>query len=221
MIYLVADVETTGFKPWWHDVISCGLVIKNSEHETLATFYDTCKPWIPANYNPDSSIAHGFTLHEMMQFQPPELLAKKILHFIAPFRTEGAYMPWVAHHNQMSFDFLFLQNLFVKSALQFSFYKCFNLSHAESTIQMGKAAGYDENNLKSWAMRLGKTFNHHNALDDALMCAEVYKFLTVKKGANLEFKSEPKQKAKFHKQRAGKADSSNNSAEHSGEFTLI
>jgi DNA polymerase III epsilon subunit-like protein len=70
--------------------------------------------------------------------------------------------------------------------------------------------GYENNGLGEWAKRLKKDFLHHNALDDAKMCADIFKHLI-----NLEketghvttiSESKPKQTRKLHSKRTNKTE---------------
>ena len=215
---IVCDVETSGFKHFWHDIISVGLVALNDDLSPSHTFYGTCKPWQPKNVNPESCEVHGFSIPEMMTFQEPEQLALKILHFLAPLRTPDKYFHFVSH-SQGLFDFNFMQSFFIKTGLQFSFYKVFNTEHTEFTVKMGKSVGYEESNLKAWAKRLNLSFNHHNALDDALLCASVYKFLKEQKDDVLKSNSE--QKPRVHRKRTNKIELSNGFVATSSQLSIV
>jgi DNA polymerase III epsilon subunit-like protein len=185
MIKIVCDIESTGFKHWWHDLISIGLVALDETNNVTGTFYGTCRPWWGEieHFNPDSTKAHGFTFSDSMTFQEPRKLAISVLNFLAPFRTPGQYSTFI-NHSLSDFDFFFVQSFFYKCELQFSFYKMFNHSKCVDTIRLARDAGHQGNSLSQWASRLNQSFNHHNALDDALMCARVYKFL--KESQNVE-----------------------------------
>lgn len=196
MLRVAADVETTGFKTWWNDVITIGLVVyEGDSNEPAATFYDTCRPWISANFNADSKIAHGFSLEDTLQWQDPRDLCIKILHFLKAFKPSIGYIPFIYHANN-NFDFMFIQNLFVKAELQFSWYKVFNEYNTISTLTMARDMGYQGNDLKMWASRLGRDFQHHNALEDALMCGAIFNFLRSENGQI--FKGINKQSTGFH-----------------------
>ena len=81
------------------------------------------------------------------------------------------------HHSQNNFDFLFFHNMFLKNELQFSFYKMFHRDHVFSTIDIGRELMYEKNNLKAWCERINHDIGqHHNALDDAIACAKIFKF---------------------------------------------
>lgn len=219
MIRVAVDVETSGFKTWWHDVITIGLAVYENESQApIATFYDKCRPWMPANFNPESKIAHGFDLEDTLRWQEPRSMSVGILHFLKEFKPRIGYIPFL-YHAQNNFDFFFVQNLFIKSELQFSFYKIFNEQHTISTLIEARYAGYQGNDLKSWAARLNMTFNHHNALDDALMCGAIYNYLRSSNGTL--FKSEDKQDREFYRGRTGKVRASKSGAGKNNKLSDI
>lgn len=188
MIKVAVDVETSGFKPFWHDVISIGLAVyENDEDTPLATFYDKCRPWTPKTWNADSTKAHGFLLEDTLQWQDCRSLCVKALHFLKGFYRPGSYLPFV-YHAESNFDYLHTQSLFIKADLHFSFYKVFNEQHTRSTLLKARELGYSGNKLSLWANRLNREFVHHNALDDALMCGAVDNYL-IKNGGQDALKS--------------------------------
>lgn len=197
MIKVAGDVETTGFKPFWHDVISIGLAAYEPGVDApLATFYGTCRPWTPSTFDPESTNAHGFTLDDVMRFQDPRSLCIQILHFLKEFYRPGSYLPFI-YHAQANFDLLHIIALFVKCELQFSLYKVFSETCTRSTLLEARSLGYKGNDLKSWASRLNREFVHHNALDDALMCGAVDNYL-IKHGGPNALESITQQKPELH-----------------------
>lgn len=188
MIKVAVDVETSGFKPYWHDVITIGMCVYEVQEvfNPIATFYGTCRPYSPANWNVDSEKAHKITLHEAMAHQDDcRSLCVKTLHFLKEFYRPGHYVPFVQHAPFTdNFDYLHTQALFIKAELQFSFYKFFSERITQNTMRMAHEAGYRENSLKHWAPRLNREFVHHNALDDALMAAAIDCYLSTNGGQN-------------------------------------
>lgn len=173
MIKVAVDVETSGFKPFWHDVITIGIVVYDDEVDEftpIATFYGKARPWTPSTWDEGSTEAHKFLLEDTLGWPDVRILCIQILHFLKPFFRPGQYLPFV-YHAQSNFDFLHMQALFLKGDLQFSFYKAFSETHTHSTLIEARQQGYEGNALSKWSNRLGREFVHHNALDDALMCA--------------------------------------------------
>lgn len=172
MIKVAVDVETSGFKPFWHDVITIGIVVYDDEADEftpIATFYGKARPWTPSTWDEGSTEAHKFLLEDTLGWPDVRTLCVQILHFLKPFFS-GKYLLFV-YHAERNFDFLHMQSLFLKGDLQFSFYKAFSETHTHSTLLEARSQGYSGNKLSLWANRLNREFVHHNALDDALMCA--------------------------------------------------
>lgn len=186
MIKVAVDVETSGFKPFWHDVITVGLVVYEVKKEftPIATFYGKARPWTPSTFDPESSVAHGFSLEDTLAWPDVRSLCIQILHFLKGIYRPGQYIPFV-YHAERNFDFRHLLALFIKAELQFSFYKVFSEYHTHSTLTEARAQGYTGNKLSLWANRLGIEFNHHNALDDALMCAALDCYLSFNDHNNI------------------------------------
>jgi DNA polymerase III epsilon subunit-like protein len=205
MIKLAIDVETTGFKPFWHDVITIGIaVFEDNEDTPIATFYDGCRPFNPANFDEGSIVAHGFTLKETLEWQSVRQLALKVLHFLKEFYRPNQYFPFL-YHAQNNFDYMHTQSLFINAELQFSFYKAFKESETRSTLLEARKLGYVGNKLDQWANRLNRQFVHHNALDDAIMCGMVDNYL-IKHGGQDALESITQQTPIIHSERILEAD---------------
>lgn len=179
MIYVVNDVETGGRHKWWHDVVSCGLVIIDQDFNIIDTFYEKCCPWYPKNFDDETVAIHGMSLDHLKRQQSSRELCIKVLHFLNQYRNKERieYLPFVFHALN-NFDYNFMENMFLKNDLQFSWYKLFNRCNAHSTIMMAREQGYEKNGLAEWAPRIGvRNEQHHNALNDAIICAKIFKHL--------------------------------------------
>jgi DNA polymerase III epsilon subunit-like protein len=80
------------------------------------------------------------------------------------------------YHAIKGFDYLFLDWFFRKENLEYSLYKIFTFPTSHSTVLLARSLGYEGNKLDQWAQRLSETFEHHNALDDAMMCAKLLQY---------------------------------------------
>jgi DNA polymerase III epsilon subunit-like protein len=185
-MFIINDVETSGRHSWYHDVVSCGLVVLDSNLNIIDKFYEECCPWYPKNFDHETVEFHKFTLSHLKTQQSSLSMSLNILRFLNKYRDQNqiTYRPFI-YHALNRFDFRFMDNLFLKNGLEFYFRQIFHGQHSFSTIRMARQVGYDQNSLDEWGLRLGDRFTHHNALDDAIMASKVFKYL-IEKGAYLE-----------------------------------
>lgn len=175
------DVETTGFDPIRNDVISCCIIVLDCEFNRVGEFYETARPEFNKFYSEDAEKIHGFTRDILKGFQHPRGFCINLLKFLNDFRAPGKWHPFIYHalekRNSWKFDYHFMEWMFRKQNLQWSWFKMFDDRFTQSTITMARNMGYSNNRLNDWADRLGFDLNHHDAKSDTECCAEVYKFL--------------------------------------------
>jgi DNA polymerase III epsilon subunit-like protein len=180
MKYLFSlDLETTGFCPIRNDVISIGLIVLDSQLKEIESIYLKVRPdhyaWMS-----DDNVAthvHGFKLSEMLFFEERRSVIVKLMNFLKPFKHEINLPRPLFYHATNAFDYLFLEWFFRKENLQYSFWKIFNHQSSHSTVLLTRSLGFEGNKLNQWADRLSVSFNHHNALDDARMCAKILQYI--------------------------------------------
>lgn len=176
--YLFVDIESTGFDPIRNDVTSLGAIITDSSLSEMGSFYTTVKPDMNKFISDDALKVSGFSLANLMIHTEQRDACILFMKFLKPYLE---YFPLtMVSHTVNNFDWRFVDWLFRKQELNFSLYKALRHDYQESTIKLGRDAGHSTNKLNEWAERLGLTFNHHNALDDARMCLEIYRHLKVK-----------------------------------------
>lgn len=169
------DVETTGFDPIRNDVISLGAVITDGSLSVVDEFYTTIKPNINKFISDDALAVSGFTRDQLIEHKPQRDACIDFMWFLKPFLSEEP-QSMVSHTNN-GFDWRFVDWLFRKQDLNYNLYKILRHDYQESTIKIARDLGHSNNKLNDWAKKLNLNFNHHNALDDARMCMEVYKWL--------------------------------------------
>jgi DNA polymerase III epsilon subunit-like protein len=186
MFYIVNDVETSGRHRWWHDVVSCGLVVLDHNLNIIDKFYEECCPWYVKNFDHETVDIHGLSLNYLMRQQSSYQMCINILHFLDRYREKDriVYRPFI-YHALNRFDFNFMDNLFLKNGLEFSIRKMFHRHHSFSTIRMARQLGYENNDLKSWASRIGEHLDHHNALSDTILTAKIFRHFMLK-GVSLD-----------------------------------
>lgn len=175
--YLIfADVESTGFCPMKNDVTSIGAVITDRSHNLLREFYTTVRPDINKFTSDDALKVSGFSREQLMEHKPRREALIAFSYFLKPYLE--IFPQTLISHTVNSFDYRFIDWCFRKEGFHFSLYRIIRYDFQESTIKMGRDAGFSTNKLSEWAERLSLTFQHHNALDDAKMCLNVHKYLS-------------------------------------------
>lgn len=169
------DIESTGFDPIRNDVTSLGAIVSDGHLNIVNEFYTTARPDINKFTSDDALKISGFTREELLNHTPQRDACIDFMYFLKPFLSE---LPQnMVSHTSNNFDWRFIDWMFRKQELNWNIYKILRHDYQESTIKIARAQGHSNNKLNEWALRLNKTFNHHNALDDARMCMEVYKWL--------------------------------------------
>jgi DNA polymerase III epsilon subunit-like protein len=174
----VIDIESTGFCPIRNDIISIGLVVLDDKLQVIDTFYEKAKPDVYKWMTEDTvaTHVHGFTLSEMLFFPDRMVTIKKLMIFLVKYLCSSHTPRPLFYHAIKGFDYLFLDWFFRKENLEYSLYKIFTFPTSHSTVLLARSLGYEANKLDQWASRLGESFNHHNALDDAMMCAKLLQY---------------------------------------------
>lgn len=176
--YFFIDIESTGFDPIRNDVTSLGAIVTDSSLNELNAFYTTVKPDMNKFVSDEALSVSGFTRANLMIHTPQRDACIAFMKFLKPYVE--LFPQIMVTHSLNNFDWRFVDWLFRKQELNYSLYKILRYDYQESTIKMGRDAGYQTNKLNEWADRLNMTFNHHNALDDARMCLEIYRHLKGK-----------------------------------------
>lgn len=171
----IADVETSGFCPIRNDVVSIGLIVVDSQLKEVDHIYLKVRPEINKYTRADdvATHVHGFTLNEMAFFPERRESIVKLMNFLKPFKNEINTPRPFFYHATNAFDYLFLEWFFRKEDLQYSLWKIIDHRSSHSTVLLARSLGYEKNKLDQWALRMGEVFNHHNALEDAKMCAKI------------------------------------------------
>ena len=174
---IYCDIESTGFDPIRNDLVSIALIVANREMVKVGEFYETAKPDFNKFYSEEAEEIHGFGMAQLMSFQNPRVLCLNLLKFLKPYKDQFNFPQLFVSHSLRSFDYKFMQWLFMKQDLQNSLWKVLRPDFQRSTILEGRAAGYSDNKLNVWADRLGIELDHHDAASDTNCCYEVDKFL--------------------------------------------
>lgn len=175
----VIDIESTGFCPIRNDIISIGVVVLNDKLSVIDSFYDKARPDTYKWMNEDNvaTHVHGFKLSEMMFFPERFTTIKRLMNFLVKYLCPSHTPRPLFYHATKGFDYLFVEWFFRKENLEYSLYKIFTHPTSYSTVLLARSLGYEGNKLDQWASRLSESFHHHNALDDANMCAKILQYI--------------------------------------------
>lgn len=175
----VVDCETTGLCPIRNDLISIGIVVLDDKLKEIDSFYAKAKPDLYKWMN-EGSVAthvHGFALSEMLFFPERIVMIKSMMNFLVKYLDPSHTPRPLFYHALHGFDYLFIDWIFRKENLEYSLYKIFTFPTSHSTVLLARSLGYEGNKLDQWASRLSENFHHHNALDDANMCAKILQYI--------------------------------------------
>lgn len=173
---IFVDVETTGFDTIRNDVTSIGAVVTDGSFNTLEEFYTTVRPELNQFTSDKALEVSMFTRETLMQHKPQREACIDFMYFLKPYLS--TFPQTMISHTVNNFDWRFIDGLFRKQDLNFNLYKILRHDYQESTIKLARSLGHTENKLSDWAIKLELDFNHHNALDDARVCMEIYKWLS-------------------------------------------
>ena len=178
--YFICDLETTGFDPIRNDVIEICIIVTDSNRVPINEFYSKVKPPIINNitWSESAEKVHGISV-ESLEHEPSRRdVCIKLLNFLKPYKDPDNFpQPFVFHANGF-FDFNFLEWMYRKETLEYSFWKMFSVNKAVSTIKLARAeTAHNSHGLAVWAERLGFDLKHHSAQSDTLCCLKIYDYL--------------------------------------------
>jgi DNA polymerase III epsilon subunit-like protein len=181
MHYFIADIESSGFCPIRNDVISLGLIVADQSLNKVDEIYLKFRPDIYKGVSGENvaSHVHGFLLSEMVLFPDRRDSLIDLLMFLKKYKDKDNHPQPFLFHALKGFDYFFLEWCFRKENAEYSFYKVFDMKKIYSSIELARSLNYQGNKLSEWASRLNLKFNHHNALSDADMCLNVFKFILI------------------------------------------
>ncbi len=182
---IFCDVETTGLNYSGgylsHCPIVLAFIITSDNLEKIDSFVINSRHLSREKWSYESQDIHGISEHEALGFQSPLDSCKYLLERLDFNSVTCNNSLWVEHSlkqgDRMGFDLQFTLGMFVKQDMQFDFYKYININNSESTVMLGKKAGYKKNSLDLWSERISIKLNHHNAESDVNLCYETYKYL--------------------------------------------
>lgn len=180
MIYCSVDVETTGLKIGSAEVLTLGAVVFNSFYEVLFEKEYRFRPVAKEQWSVGAEKVHGISWKESQSFPTKKESLNQIcsdlenkMNFVCHARpNESVYK---------IFDYGHIFNLFLYEDKQNNFYNMFPEDSVHTTILPSKKEakelwGVENQKLGTWGDKLGIEFDHHNAIADARMGMEVFKY---------------------------------------------
>lgn len=174
VIAVANDNETTHFDRIGGDLLSAGFV-EILEDLTLgrkAVFYS--RPRSTKYFTEKAQEIHGISYWKAQTFPEPREMCISVLHWLAPL-IELFPLPLVYHANGF-FDWYWLESHFEKEDLKSSFLKAFPKSMSVSTLKMAREnlVHLDNHKLPTLAEYYGLELEHHEAMSDTIVCAQLY-----------------------------------------------
>ncbi len=174
VIAVACDVETTSFDKIGGDILSCALV-EVLEDYTLgreALFHS--RPRSSKYFSSGAQEIHGISYWKAQEFPEPKETSIDILNWLAPLQS--IFPLQMIYHANGGFDFKWLESHFRKDDLQGSFYKAFDENRLISTLKLSRQnlKNLPNHKLSTVAKHYNLNLNHHEALSDTRVCAQIY-----------------------------------------------
>jgi DNA polymerase III epsilon subunit-like protein len=181
------DVETTGRRPGYHEIIQIAVVPLDSDlrpNPLLRPFYYEIKPEYPKRQEKGASYVHGLDINHLVLHAPEagrvqDMLIEWVERLELPI---GKCLVPLAHN--WAFESAFLKAWLGVDLTSGLFHGCARdamllaLSINDKAAFMGEACPFSSVNLKSLCVKFGITLDKaHDALCDSIAEAEVYRNL--------------------------------------------
>lgn len=171
---IYVDVETTALSAQKGDVIVSSLIVADLDRNELAarTFY--IKPMNPQAWDPGAEKIHKIPIEKALAHTDTPM---DILYFLKPYYVPDKYAEFISH-SLNGFDFNFMEWLYRKNQLEYSFWKMFHGEHTSSTILKAREKLQLPNfKLNTICEHFSISLDHHNAESDVRACYEIDKRL--------------------------------------------
>jgi len=199
VIALSIDDEFTSFDMIGGDLITFGAVEIYSDYTLGREFYGECKATNAKYFTEKAEEIHGISYFKAMTFPEPKETMIRFLQWLHPLMDQ--FQLPIAYHGSWDFDKKWIENTMKDHMLLGSFHKAF-YSNKDNDINVLKLArknlkhlpepdpSHDKNGKKiahyglaNIAKFYGLKLEHHNALSDAKVTAQIY--CKIMKGENV------------------------------------
>ena len=171
VIAIAADVETTGFDVLGSDLIVCAMV-EILEGYTIgrgAVWYH--RPQSTKYFTRESQAIHGISYWKAQEFPYPAVSCRETLDWIGDLSD----LPLVSH-SLGGFDHRWIDGHFSKHEMGIKLRRIFPKDKVISTVKLSRdnLAHIPNHKLDTVAKYYDIPLNHHEALSDAMACAQIY-----------------------------------------------
>ncbi len=184
MIHVV-DLETTGLDQWRNEILTCAVVTLDNDLKEVSRNEFKRKPEYPEQWSLDAEAVHGITWDESLAFPNSKNFRQDLKEYLQSFGSKALFvchaLPMYGGLDLIDYQFIFSE--FNKVEDHWWLYKVFPTGNVLSTISRSKKGlPVKDQKLSTWAEYLGFELNHHEAMSDALACAEVFKYRSSRDG---------------------------------------
>lgn len=180
---IAIDIETTGFSKDKNDLIVLAAVEVLSDLTIGKRFSAYLRPEKKECWTRGAEGIHGISLTEALGFDRRRDGILNFMNWLKPHVNEFPLS--FIYHGKNRWDFNFLKATFLKELLHESFERVFTIDKTESTVDLAKQYLKLPNyKLNTVCEALSIDLNHHEAMSDALACAQIYTRLNGQYGSH-------------------------------------
>ena len=178
MIHVI-DVETTGLNQWSNEILTCAVVTLDNDLKEVSRNEFRRKPEYSTTWSEEAEAVHRIPWEQANTFPDSKSFRKNLKSHLQSFGSGSVFvchaLPFLSNVDLIDYQFIFSE--FNRVGDHFWLYDIFPTGNILSTITRSKKGLPVENQkLDTWAHYLGFDLDHHDAMSDALACAEVYKY---------------------------------------------
>lgn len=184
-MYLIIDLETSGRVFFKNEIIEIAAIVLDDDLNKKGEFCEYIKPECRDQWDKSAEEVHGLTWEELQLAGDSSSVIMRFISFLNEHKS-GDYFSLVCHALPVKssadlFDRNFLFAWFWNNDKRVEYYSFIDEARIRSTIdrrhkQARSYFGIRDQKLSTWAEKLNIEFNHHSALDDANVCAEIFKY---------------------------------------------
>ena len=184
-MYAIIDLETSGRVFFKNEIIEIAAIVLDEDLNKIGEFCEYIKPECIAQWDKGAEEVHGLSWDRLQLAKPSNSVIMEFISFLTGLKN-GTPFSLVCHALPIKssidvFDRNFLFAWFWANEKRVEYYNLIDETRIRSTIdrkhKMARSLyGIRDQKLSTWAEKLNIEFNHHSALDDASVCAEVFKY---------------------------------------------
>jgi len=177
MIHVV-DIETTGLNQWSNEILTCAIVTLDNDLKEVERNEFRRKPECIAQWSRDAEEVHKITIEQAITFDSGKVFRKNLKEYLLSFGQDSVFVchsyPMFGKLDLIDYQFIFSE--FNRLGDHWWLYKKFPRGNILSTISRRNIYPVESQKLNVWAEFLKIELDHHDAMSDALACAEVFRW---------------------------------------------